>query len=117
MYLSSLPDAHLTRYAFSSQHKAFTANSITLPEVLISEIAAIRVQQFSLDREEFMEGMVAIAVPIVGAQGRLVSTLSFHAPMQRISIDKALGFVPALRAASSELSKLLTDDEDSVTGL
>ena len=49
----------------------------------------------SQDDEEFMEGMIALAVPIRDGHGRLLSTLSFHAPTQRLSLSDAHGvFTP-----------------------
>lgn len=111
MYLASLPDNHLRRYAGAIEFHAYTGNSITSAKALLAEVETIRSQGFSLDREEFMDGMVAIAVPIAGPSGGLLSTLSFHAPAQRISIDKALGHLPDMKAASAQLADLLMSYE------
>jgi DNA-binding IclR family transcriptional regulator len=111
MYLSSLPQSHLARYAEALEFHAYTGNSITSPGVLMAEVDTIRRQGFALDREEFMDGMFAIAVPIAGPNGGLLSTLSFHAPSQRLSIDKALSFLPDLQAAAVQLSDLLLNSD------
>ncbi|MEC7541950.1 MAG: IclR family transcriptional regulator C-terminal domain-containing protein, partial [SAR324 cluster bacterium] len=65
------------------------------------------------DREEFLEGMVCVAVPIVDQQKRFFATLSFHAPSSRLTLEEGLAHVPRLRQASSELTSLLPDETDS----
>lgn len=106
MYLSSLTRKHLQRYLGSADLTPRTENTITTPDKLIVEIAQIRKDGYALDREEFMDDMIAIAVPIRDVHGRLMATLSFHAPTQRFDVHHALSFLPQLQAATSELSDL-----------
>ncbi len=110
MYLSTLSPAHLDRYLEAADLSAETKNTITERAQLRDEIAMVRSQGYALDREEFMIDMVALAVPVLGPQGRLLATLSFHAPTQRFDIEKALEFIGTLNAASVELSSLLGAD-------
>ena len=109
MYLSTLPKSHLARYATSETLKANTGNTITDSDTLIEAIDNVRKNGYSLDNEEFMDGMIAAAVPILDGNGRMVATLSFHAPTIRFSIEKALEFLPALRSAAADLASLLND--------
>ncbi|MEM6371229.1 MAG: IclR family transcriptional regulator [Pseudomonadota bacterium] len=107
MYLSSLNVAHLERYLRAASLTQQTARTITDIEVLRREIAKTRERGFGTDDEEFMEGMVALAVPILDDQDRLVSTLSFHAPAVRMSLLQAREHLDRLRSASEEMSRLL----------
>lgn len=109
MYLSTLPKTHLARYASSDPLERKTDNTITNPDDLIRAIATVRSEQFAVDAEEFMDGMIAIAVPILDGNERLVATLSFHAPTIRFTVEKALEYLPALRSAAADLSSLLQD--------
>ena len=59
-----------------------------------------------------MENMTAVAVPIFDVNERLVSTLSLHAPDQRLSLEAALHHVPTLKAAATKLSNLLSEKEE-----
>ena len=93
--------------------EAHTANTLTSVDALEREIAQIRKEKIGTDREEFLEGMVCVAVPIVDQQQRFFATLSFHAPSSRLSLEEGLAHVPRLREASSELTSLLSDDIDS----
>ena len=44
----------------------------------------------NIDNEEFISGMVAIAVPITDDQGRYVASLAFHGPSQRLTVEKVI---------------------------
>lgn len=109
MYLSTLPKTHLSRYATSEQLKANTDNTITVPDDLIAEVTTVAAQGYAVDAEEFMLGMIAVAVPILDGNERLVATLSFHAPTVRFTMEKALTFLPNLHKAAKDLSSLLQD--------
>ncbi|WP_299817594.1 IclR family transcriptional regulator [uncultured Jannaschia sp.] len=110
MYLSSLDAAHRRQYLDATDLVARTEHTITDRERLWEELGEIRRQGHSLDREEFMSSMVALAVPIPDAHGRLVATLSFHAPRQRFDSDAMLAHLPDLQAAATALSGLIADD-------
>ncbi|PVA07219.1 IclR family transcriptional regulator [Thalassorhabdomicrobium marinisediminis] len=109
MYLSTLPRSHVTRYAASERFEAKTPHTITSAEALLEEVSRVRQRGYSLDTEEFMDGMVALAVPVLDRNKRLIATLSFHAPTLRFDTDKAARFLPNLQAAAADLSSLLLD--------
>jgi DNA-binding IclR family transcriptional regulator len=109
MYLSTLNDAHLQRFLGAARLEARTPSTITDRALLREEIERTRERGYSQDDEEFMVGMIALAVPINDDQGRLLSTLSFHAPTQRLVLADALSHLPRLRHAAGELSRLLIE--------
>jgi DNA-binding IclR family transcriptional regulator len=111
MYLSSLAGNHLKKYLAATDLLARTPNTMTQPELLIEEIRQVRRNGYALDREEFMKDMIALAVPILDVNGRLMATLSFHAPTQRFDIERALGFLEPMRQAAADLSQLVTDGD------
>jgi DNA-binding IclR family transcriptional regulator len=106
MYLSSLPEAHLERYLGATRLVQRTPATITDPDRLRAEVALTRARRYAEDAEEFMEGMIAIACPIHDDQGRLLSTLSFHAPTVRLTLADAHRHLDRLRGAAAELSRL-----------
>lgn len=112
MYLSSLDRRHLQSYANSALLEVKTDKSISTPDVLLQETQMVREQGYATDDGEFMDGMVAVAVPITDGYGRLMSTLSFHAPDQRLSMTSAIQHVDKLKQAAQKLSHLLTQQED-----
>lgn len=107
MYLSMLKKAHLERYLGSVKFEQHTPGTITDKTTLLAEIRKTKEKGFAQDDEEFMEGMIALAVPIIDVHGRLVSTLSFHAPTQRLSLQQAYAYLDDLSEGAEELSQLL----------
>lgn len=111
MYLSTLVPNHLQRYLNATSLTGHTENTITNRDALLAELDAITRNGYALDREEFMPDMIAIAVPILEPNDRLMATLSFHAPTQRFDVARAVTYLDALREASKELSLLVSADD------
>ncbi|MCC1494597.1 IclR family transcriptional regulator [Cognatishimia sp. F0-27] len=109
MFLSSLRSDRLDRYLDWLTLSKETDRTITDPDQLREEVAAIRGRGFATDNEEFMEGMTAVAAPITDAQGRLMTTLSIHAPLQRHGVDDLIMMLPQLKAATERMRRLLND--------
>lgn len=107
MYLSLLKKAHLERYLGSITLEPRSEGTITNKNDLLNEIQKTREQGYAQDDEEFMDGMIALAVPILDVHDRLVSTLSFHAPIQRLTLNQAYQYVDDLREGADELRQLL----------
>ena len=107
MYLSSLKPGFLARILSAAPLHRHTDKTVIDPAQLTAEIAMIRERGFATDNEEFMEGMAAIAVPILDSQGRVISTLSIHAPVQRRDLSQLHDDLPELNQAAKDLSALL----------
>ena len=107
MYLSTLAPRMVQKFVESANLERHTPKTLTDPAALLEEIKAIREQGYSIDDEEFMEGMVAIAVPVLDDIGRLMSTLSIHAPIQRGDKEALKEHLGRLQAASKDLSELV----------
>lgn len=109
MYLSSLPRAKRESLISYIKLVPYTANSILDPAKLHAELDATSARGYALDNEEYIDGMVALAVPITDENDRVYATLSFHAPCMRVPFSAVTDFLPQIRKASANLSTLLTD--------
>ena len=109
MYLSSLSAVKRDRVIANSCLQRYTANTLVSKTALKDDLLATAERGYSLDNEEYIDGMVALAVPIVNRQGRMYATLSFHAPCMRLPFSAVTDFLPQLRVASEQLS-LLQDE-------
>lgn len=110
LYLSTLTKAYRDRYLANVKLEPRAPMTITDPEKLVEELATIRKQGYSVDNQEFIEAMVAIAVPLTDAQGRLFATLAVHGPVLRLTVERALASLPKLRSAREELVRLAASD-------
>ena len=88
-----------------------TKHTLSTPEALREELVAIRKQGYSLDQEEFLEGMIAIAVPVTDPNGRFVAGLAYHGPTQRMSLKEAVDRRKILMDAADNLSAVLFQED------
>lgn len=107
LYLSSLRNAYLDRFLDNTKLTRHASGTLTERAALRDALVNTRRLGFSTDNQEFMDGMTAVAVPIRDAQNRLVSTLSVHAPIQRIGLEELVARVDTLFEAAAELSELI----------
>jgi IclR family acetate operon transcriptional repressor len=106
MYLSTLRP-HVLRSILSARPlERRTSGTLTDIDKIWAELELTRQRGYSTDNEEFMDGMTAVAVPVLDGQGKLLATLSAHAPMQRRSMVELKVFLPALRQGASDLTAL-----------
>jgi len=88
----------------------YTENTITDPEKLAAELEQIRGRGYSVDNQEFLAGVVCLAVPIRDSKGTICAGLAMSAPQARMSVEDAANHLPALFAAARQLAALLDLD-------
>src|SRR5690606_12915056 len=108
LYLASLPAERLERILPRLPIRQMARNTITDLSALRDDLARVREENLGTDSEEFIDGMVACAVPIRDAHGELTACLFTHAPVIRCAMEPLLAFVPRLRAAAKELEAIVT---------
>ena len=109
LYLGQLSPAQrrnvLARLRLGQQ----TPHTITDSAELEEDLKRIGDLGYATDDEEFIEGLVAVAVPIRGRNGGFCAGLALHAPKFRMTMESALEKLPALRKAAVQIEGLLTD--------
>lgn len=109
LYLSNMSKNQRLRLINKLPLRQYTRNTITDPITLEEELKKIRRTCVGLDNEEFIDGMVACAVPIYDKADRLFACLFTHAPVIRKSLEELLDYVPTLIQAASDLGNLIDD--------
>jgi IclR family transcriptional regulator, acetate operon repressor len=84
-----------------------TNNTITDAQALRAECDAIAKRGYSTDREEFIAGLVAVAVPVLDEAGRQRAAIAVHAPTARMTMEDAMKRIGALREAAERMRGLL----------
>lgn len=90
----------------SLELKRYTEKTITDPELLETQVQQIRETGVGTDNEEFIKGMVAIAVPVIDKNDNMNFTIAVHAPTVRKTIDELRQYVPALRRTAAAIDNL-----------
>jgi IclR family acetate operon transcriptional repressor len=106
LYLASLSGEERRIVVDSLTLLSVTDKTITDRTVLMHQLDAIEAEQVGVDDEEFVTGMVAIAVPVQASSGALLATLAMHALSPPMSIEKARQNISRLREASKHLADI-----------
>lgn len=107
LYLSHLDPPRVDNALSSLGLRRHTSRSITSIKKLKTEISRIRKQGYAIDNEEFIDGMVAISVPIYDDHGRFCAGLALHSPKLRMSRKEALDKLPTLKTAADRIMALM----------
>ena len=109
-FLAGLEPAARRRFVAALTLEPHTPNTITEARALLAELEAVAERDYAIDNEEFMEGMVAIAVPVRDRQGRFVAALAFHGPTMRLSFETLLAGREVLTRGAERLARAILDE-------
>ncbi|NLP60626.1 IclR family transcriptional regulator [Paraburkholderia sacchari] len=85
-----------------------TQRTLTTPKALAAELDQLAVRGIGIDNEEFVRGMVAIAVPVREPDNkRVLAALAVHAPTARATLEELLESVERMKQTASKLAPLL----------
>ncbi|WHZ10544.1 MAG: Transcriptional regulator, IclR family [Burkholderiaceae bacterium] len=107
LFLATLPAAQRDALIDGTEFEAMTPATITSAAALRAECEQIAKRGYSTDREEFIAGLNAAAVPVCDAHGRTRAAIAVHAPSTRLSLDNPLRQLSALQAAARRMAALL----------
>lgn len=105
LFLSFLPARQRRALLGALDPRAVTARTITDPQHLSRELGRVRGQGFAVDDQEFLPGVVAIAVPVLNSRGEIRAAMGLQAPESRISAAEAPRYLPALQQAADSLAR------------
>jgi DNA-binding IclR family transcriptional regulator len=111
LFLSQMVPAERGLVVAQMQLKGMTPRTLTEATVLAAELDRLATRGIGIDNEEFVRGMVAIAVPVRNLEnGRVLAALAVHAPTARKSLDELLRAVPRMKDSAMRLAPLLQRD-------
>jgi IclR family transcriptional regulator, acetate operon repressor len=106
LFLALAASPRRRRLLHSMELRRFTDSTITDSARLETELRQIRKEQVSFDREEYLVGVVCMAVPVIGKNGEMLAALAIQAPQARMNVQTARRHLPALRHAAAELAEI-----------
>ncbi|MFI5613030.1 IclR family transcriptional regulator [Amycolatopsis sp. NPDC051903] len=118
MILSQQTPGQRRRLLGAAPLRPYTQKTVTDVDTLEAEFARIRRDGFALDEEEFLPGLVCVAVLVPAPAGRSNLAVAVQAPVMRLTPDKALHTLPALQRAAAAISRVeaegAAEDADSI---
>lgn len=113
LFLSLLPLQKRALLLRSIPLYQYTENTFTDAARLESELEKIRAAEISIDNQEFLAGVVCVAVPVRNSNKQVVAALAVSAPLARMSAQQGLKHVPLLQAAAEQLTLTIEEEEDN----
>jgi len=104
LFLAHMNPRQRRRLISAAPLKRFTDRTITDPELLMDELKRIEKDWVGVDNEEFMTGMVALAVPVFNAANEICFTVAVHAPTVRKPLEALRQYIPSLRQAAAAMA-------------
>lgn len=107
LFLASMPRPERDALIEQLTLTGMTANTLTDRDALRADCEAIASVGYACDREEFITGLIAVAVPVFDQAGQVRAAVAAHAPTARMTLDRAVQRVDALSAAAKRMGALL----------
>ena len=104
LFLSTLPRQRREALIRASSLYGYTENTIVDPEALRAELERIRRDGYAVDNQEFLAGVICLAVPVRDARDQVFAALAVSAPQARMPVAKAMDYLPLLRRAAADLA-------------
>lgn len=109
LLLAFLPEQELLDYLSRTRLERFTASTITDPGKLVQELIQIRVNRYSLDKEEYGLGVNCISAAVQDATHSVVGCLDMVFPVYHIAPDLITDWIEKTCQAAAALTKQFHD--------
>jgi DNA-binding IclR family transcriptional regulator len=106
VFLAQMTPAQRERLLAHAPLERYTANTITDAAALEREVERVRRDGHALDDEEFLPGLLCIAMAVPAGAGRSNLCVAIQAPVMRASAETAKRWLPPLRRAARALSAI-----------
>jgi DNA-binding IclR family transcriptional regulator len=106
LFLAYMPANQRKKLISAAPLKQYTERSITDPVQLEAELKLIKRDGIGVDDEEFVPGMVALAVPVFNSKNEMCFTVAVHAPAIRKSLALLRQYLPSLKRAAASMSSI-----------
>jgi len=106
MILSQMTPAQRRRLLAHAPLERFTPTTLTDPARIDRELERVRRDGYAIDNQEFLPGLLCVAVLVPAPSGRSNLCVAAQAPSIRLSPQKALALLPALRRAAAAIAEI-----------
>lgn len=110
LFLAQMTPVQRRRLLAHAPLTQYTPRTVTDLDQIEQELKNVRRDGFAFDNEEFLPGLLCVAVLVPAPQGRSNLGVAVQAPIMRLTPDKALQMLPALQRAAVALSNIEMDE-------
>ncbi|MCL4115017.1 UNVERIFIED_CONTAM: hypothetical protein GTU68_036131 [Idotea baltica] len=106
LLLANMKPAWRQRYLKAVTLEKHTSKTVLDVEELRAQLRIIADEEVGYDTGEYIDGMIAVAVPVKNKVGDVLYSIAVHAPSARVSLDDLKLHLPAMRDAAQRISEL-----------
>ncbi|MDD1793434.1 IclR family transcriptional regulator [Enterovibrio sp. ZSDZ42] len=106
LFLANMAPSQRRRLLSNAELTAFTEKTIIDMSSLEKELENVKACGYGIDNEEFLPGLLCVAVLVPSKRGRSNLAVAIQAPIMRLKAEQALHFLPALQRASLAFAKI-----------
>lgn len=92
-------------FSFEGNYIKYTEKTISSDEELQEELLQIREKGYSIDNEEYVKGLICIAVPILNEEEKAIASISVSIPSSRFDEAKTQEYVSKLKKYATRIEK------------
>ena len=108
LLLANMKSTWRQRYLKAVSLEKYTSKTILDLDVLREQLKTIEGEEVGYDSGEYIDGMIALAVPVKNETGEVLYSIAVHAPSARVSLDELKQHLPAMRDAAANIAELET---------
>lgn len=111
--LSRMDQGELETYLAKAPYKKFTPNTIDQADVLLQQIEEARNRGYSINNEEYFQGLVCIGAPLINFQtNKVTGAISFDLPANEYTIESLIStYAGQVTKLANDISELVTMNE------
>jgi DNA-binding IclR family transcriptional regulator len=106
LFLARMSPSQRRRLLGHAPLERYTDRTVTDLDALEAELQKVRRDGYAIDNEEFLPGLLCVAVPVQAGDDRPNLAVAVQAPVMRLTPDKALRVLPALQRAAGALAAI-----------
>ena len=107
LFLASLSLLERQRSLANLQLTRHSPRTVIDRAALDAELNRLGKLGYGIDNEEFICGMITIAVPVLGPNQKPVAAIACHGPTARVSLDDLISNVSTIKAAADRMCSVL----------
>ena len=107
LFMSDLPENEFENYFERTTLTKLASNTMTEKDELKEAIKKIQKNGYAIDNEEFVDGMICLAMPIRDFTGHIVAGISISGPAKRMTKERIIEISPVLKQACLGISEFL----------
>jgi IclR family acetate operon transcriptional repressor len=110
LFLSQMTPSQRRRLLAHAPLTKYTDKTLLTIEHVEAEVERVRRDGYAVDNEEFLPGLVCVAVLVPAKEGKSNIAIAIQAPTIRMTVEKSLQCLPALQRAARALCEIETEN-------